>query len=127
MIVLRLMVPDAGRGACVLARRAHFPSSFVNGRISDWTIGSEAMMVQGARNADLVRPAEVRWRIERDYRELKYGLGFGHFEGRFWPGWHRHVTFVTAARAFLTEQRPTPEVPGPASPSTRSSTPSKAS
>jgi SRSO17 transposase len=27
-----------------------------------------------------------------DYRELKTGLGFGHFEGRSWIGWHRHVT-----------------------------------
>ncbi|WP_405914651.1 IS701 family transposase [Streptomyces sp. NBC_00728] len=74
---------------------------------------------------DLVRLAKVRWRIEHDYRELKHGLGLGHFEGRSWPGWHHHVTLVTAAHAFLTEQRLSPKVPGPASPSTRSSTPSR--
>ncbi|WP_210590906.1 IS701 family transposase [Streptomyces sp. GESEQ-35] len=75
--------------------------------------------------ADLVRLAKVRWRIEHDYRELKHGLGLDHFEGRSWPGWHHHITLVTAAHAFLTEQRLAPKVPGPASPSTKSSTPSR--
>lgn len=74
---------------------------------------------------DLVRLAKVRWRIEHDYRELKHGLGLDHFEGRSWPGWHHHVTLVTAAHAFLTEQRLTPKAPGPGSPSTRASTPSR--
>ncbi|MEU0414677.1 IS701 family transposase [Streptomyces griseorubiginosus] len=74
---------------------------------------------------DLVRLAKVRWRIEHDYRELKHGLGLGHFEGRSWPGWQHHVTLVTAAHAFLTEQRLAPKVPAPDSPSTRSSTPSR--
>lgn len=77
--------------------------------------------------ADLVRLAKVRWRIEHDYRELKHGLGLDHFEGRSWPGWHHHVTLVTAAHAFLTEQRLAPKVPRPASPSTRSSTLSRTS
>ena len=77
--------------------------------------------------ADLVRLAKVRWRIEHDYRELKHGLGLDHFEGRSWPGWHHHVTLVTAAHAFLTEQRLAPKAPGPHSPSTRSSTTSKTS
>ncbi|MFB7421621.1 IS701 family transposase [Streptomyces sp. NPDC056121] len=77
--------------------------------------------------ADLVRLAKVRWRIEHDYRELKHGLGLDHFEGRSWPGWHHHVTLVTAAHAFLTEQRLAPKAPGPHSPFTRSSTPSKTS
>jgi SRSO17 transposase len=76
---------------------------------------------------DLVRRAKMRWRIEHDYRELKHGLGLDHFEGRSWRGWHHHVTLVTAAHAFLTEHRLTPKAPTPDSPSTRSSTPSKAS
>ncbi|QQC87318.1 IS701 family transposase [Streptomyces alfalfae] len=75
--------------------------------------------------ADLVRLAKVRWRIEHDYRELKHGLGLDHFEGRSWPGWHHHVTLVAAAHAFLTERRLSPKVPGPDSPSTKSSTPSR--
>jgi hypothetical protein len=52
-----------------------------------------------------------------------HGLGLDHFEGGSWPGWHHHVTLVTAAHAFLTEQRLAPKVPGPASPSTKSSPP----
>ncbi|HZG07033.1 MAG TPA: IS701 family transposase [Streptomyces sp.] len=70
---------------------------------------------------DLVRLAKIRWRIEHDYRELKHGLGLDHFEGRSWSGWHHHVTLVTAAHAFLTEQRLVPKAAMPASRSTRSS------
>ncbi|MET8299240.1 IS701 family transposase [Streptomyces sp. NPDC005180] len=58
---------------------------------------------------DLVRLAKARWRIEHDYRELKTALGLDHFEGRSFTGWHRHVTLVTAAHLFLTEQRRTPK------------------
>ncbi|MFI2312269.1 transposase [Streptomyces sp. CB00072] len=60
---------------------------------------------------DLVRPAKLRWSIEHDYRELKTTLGLDHFEGRAFTGRHRHVTPVTAAHLFLTEQRSYPEVP----------------
>lgn len=55
----------------------------------------------------LVRLAKTRWAIETSYRELKDTLGLDHFEGRTWPGWHRHVTLVTAALLFLTEYRAT--------------------
>ncbi|WP_116211586.1 IS701 family transposase [Streptomyces olivoreticuli] len=61
--------------------------------------------------ATLVRLAKLRWRIEHDYRELKTALGLDHFEGRSFDGWHRHVTLVTAAHLFLTEQRTSPKVP----------------
>ncbi|MFJ4008762.1 transposase [Streptomyces sp. NPDC090026] len=60
---------------------------------------------------DLVRLAKVQWRIEHDYRELKTALGLDHFEGHSFTGWHRHVTLVTAAHLFLTEQRRAPKVP----------------
>jgi SRSO17 transposase len=75
---------------------------------------------------DLVRLAKIRWRIEHDYRELKHALGLDHFEGRSWNGWHHHATLVTAAHAFLTEQRLAPKADTPDSPSTRSWTPSRA-
>ncbi|MFI9617273.1 IS701 family transposase [Streptomyces sp. NPDC052023] len=100
--------------------------------LAEWPVGAEAPSEYWLSNlppdtpiAELVRLAKVRWRIEHDYRELKHGLGLGHFEGRSWPGWHHHVTLVTAAHAFLTEQRLAPKAPQPASPSTRSSTLSK--
>jgi len=39
---------------------------------------------------ELVRVAKLRWRIERDYQELKDALGLDHFEGRGWRGFHHH-------------------------------------
>ncbi|MDV7088438.1 transposase [Rhodococcus opacus] len=55
--------------------------------------------------AELVRLVKIRWRIERDYRELKTGLGLDHFEGRSRLGWHHNATLVTAAHLFLTTLR----------------------
>lgn len=42
---------------------------------------------------------------------MKTVLGLDHFEGRSFNGWHRHVTLVTAAHLFLTEQRRSPKAP----------------
>jgi SRSO17 transposase len=53
----------------------------------------------------LVRLAKLRWRIERDYQELKQELGLGHFEGRSWRGFHHHATLCIAAYGFLLAQR----------------------
>lgn len=53
----------------------------------------------------LVFIAKIRWRIERDYQELKSELGFDHFEGRGWRGLHHHLALVAAAHAFLTLRR----------------------
>ncbi|ANZ13475.1 IS701 family transposase [Streptomyces noursei] len=63
---------------------------------------------------ELVRTAKIRWRIEHDYRELKDGLGLDHFEGRNYPGWHRHVTLTALAQAFCTLLRLDPKAPAPA-------------
>ena len=62
----------------------------------------------------LVRLAKIRWRVEHDYRELKTGLGVDHFEGRSFLGWHRHVTLVGLAQAFITSLRLDPKAPAPA-------------
>ncbi len=35
---------------------------------------------------ELVDIVKMRWRIERDYRELKQEVGLGHYEGRNWRG-----------------------------------------
>jgi SRSO17 transposase len=53
----------------------------------------------------LVYLAKLRWRIERDYQELKSELGLDHFEGRSWGGIHHHLACVAAAHAFLTLER----------------------
>ena len=49
----------------------------------------------------LVDYAKLRWRIERDYEELKSELGLGHYEGRGWTGFHHHATLCIAAYGFL--------------------------
>ena len=48
----------------------------------------------------LVRLAHQRWAIEQQYQELKTELGLDHFEGRSYPGWHRHVVLTAVAYAF---------------------------
>jgi SRSO17 transposase len=53
----------------------------------------------------LVRLAKLRWRIERDYQEMKGELGLDHFEGRTWNGFHHHAALCAAAHAFLALRR----------------------
>ena len=53
----------------------------------------------------LVDMAKLRWRIERDYEELKSQLGLSHFEGRGWRGFHHHATLCIAAYGFLIRER----------------------
>jgi SRSO17 transposase len=48
----------------------------------------------------LVDLAKLRWRIERDYQELKQELGLGDYEGRGWRGFHHHATLCIAAYGF---------------------------
>src|SRR6267154_1469304 len=53
----------------------------------------------------LVDLAKLRWRIERDYQELKQEVGLGHYEGRGWRGFHHHATLCIAAYGFLIAER----------------------
>ena len=75
--------------------------------------------------ARLVDLAKLRWRIERDYQDLKQELGLGHYEGRGWRGFHHHATLCIAAYGFLISERerippsgpcPTSTLPKPAVP-----------
>ena len=61
----------------------------------------------------LVALAKLRWRIERDYQELKQEVGLGHFEGRGWLGFHHHATMSIAAYGFLISERGTIPPSGP--------------
>lgn len=54
---------------------------------------------------DLVASVKMRWRIERDYLELKQEVGLGHYEGRNWRGFHHHASLCIAAYAFLMIER----------------------
>jgi SRSO17 transposase len=55
----------------------------------------------------LVELAKLRWRIERDYQDLKQEIGLGHFEGRGWRGFHHHASLCIAAYGFLICERET--------------------
>src|SRR3954453_1387244 len=55
--------------------------------------------------ARLVELAKLRWRIERDYQELKQELGLGPYEGRGWRGFHHHASLCIAAYGFLVAER----------------------
>lgn len=53
----------------------------------------------------LIRLARLRWRVERDYQELKGELGLDHFEGRTWRGFHHHAALCAVAHGFLALRR----------------------
>jgi len=53
----------------------------------------------------MVELAKLRWRIERDYQDLKQELGLGHYEGRGWRGFHHHASLCIAAYGFLVAER----------------------
>ncbi len=55
----------------------------------------------------LVDLTKLRWRIERDYQDLKQEIGLGQFEGRGWRGFHHHATLCIAAYGFLVSERET--------------------
>jgi len=55
--------------------------------------------------AQLVRMAKLRWRIERDYQEMKDELGLDHYEGRGWRGFHHHLSLCAATYAFIVAER----------------------
>lgn len=60
---------------------------------------------ESASLEELVALAKTRWRVERDYQEMKDELGLDHYEGRGWRGFHHHATLCIAAYAFLAAER----------------------
>ncbi len=53
----------------------------------------------------LVRLVKQRWRIERDYQDMKQHLGLDAYEGRSWGGLHRHLCLVALIHAFIALNR----------------------
>jgi len=52
---------------------------------------------------ELAGAAGLRWTIEECFLRAKDDLGLDHCEARSWHGWHRHMSLVMAAAAFLTK------------------------
>lgn len=55
----------------------------------------------GTTLAEMAGAAGLRWTIEECFLRAKDDLGLDHCEARSWHGWHRHMTLVMAAAAFL--------------------------
>jgi SRSO17 transposase len=62
----------------------------------------------------LVAKAKLRWRVERDYQELKDEIGLDHYEGRGWRGFHHHASLCIATYAFIVAERARLSPPSPA-------------
>lgn len=60
---------------------------------------------QGTTLAELAGVAGLRWTIETCFETAKDELGLDHCEARSWHGWHRHMSLVMAALAFLAKLR----------------------
>jgi SRSO17 transposase len=58
---------------------------------------------KGTTLAELAGVAGLRWTIEECFERAKGDLGLDHCEARSWHGWHRHMTLVMAAAAFLAK------------------------
>ncbi len=78
----------------------------------EWSRGAQeptdywlSTLPEDADLQDLVGLVKLRWRIERDYEELKGELGLDHYEGRGWRGFHHHGVLCIAAYTFLAAER----------------------
>src|SRR6185295_4992014 len=107
----------SSRFARLRVRVAHRDYNLTEGRAEEWLLiewpkGEDAptkywlsTLPQDITFHSLVDMTKLRWRIERDYQELKQEVGLGHFEGRGWRGFHHHATLCIAAYGFLIAER----------------------
>lgn len=107
----------SGRFAAVRVRPAHRDYLGTEMRAQEWLLiewpegeaePTKYFLTTAPDDATLeqmVFVAKMRWRIERDYQDLKQDFGLGHYEGRGWRGFHHHATLSMAAYGFLMAQR----------------------
>ena len=117
--------PLEGRFAALRVRPAHRDQKLSEPRPREWLLvewpkGEDeptkywlSTLPGSTKHTDLVATAKQRWRIERDYQELKQEIGLGHYEGRGWRGFHHHATLCIAAYGFLISERETIPPSGP--------------
>jgi SRSO17 transposase len=109
--------PLASRFAAVRVRPAHDDFRLSEPRAEEWFLAEWpegekeptkywlSTLPEATSLEDLVATAKLRWRIGRDFEELKQELGLGHFEGRGWRGFHHHASLCVAAYGFLVAER----------------------
>jgi SRSO17 transposase len=102
------------------AHRSRHPSREAEWLLVEWPSGEKeplrywlSTVPEDVALEDLVRLAKIRWRIERDFQELKDELGLDHYEGRGWRGFHHHGALCIAAYAFLAAERARLSPPAP--------------
>ena len=90
--------PLSGRFARARVRVAHGGVKGVTGRADEWLLIEWpedekkptkywlSTVPEDTEFDTLIDIVKLRWRIERDYLELKQEVGLGHFEGRGWRG-----------------------------------------
>ena len=59
----------------------------------------------GTTLAELAGVAGLRWTVETCFETAKDELGLDHCEARSWQAWHRHMSLVMTALAFLAKLR----------------------
>jgi SRSO17 transposase len=80
--------------------RRRTPGRDVADRVAAWRGRAHQVLANVAKTIsfrELVDIAKMRWRIERDYQDLKQEIGLCHYEGRGWRGFHHHGTLCIAA------------------------------
>ena len=114
------------RFAAVRVRAAHRDENRTAPRAEEWLLiewppgeSAPSKYVLSTLPADtplkrLVATVKQRWRIERDYQELKQEIGLDHYEGRGWRGFHHHATLSIAAYGFLIADSSASRTPIPA-------------
>jgi SRSO17 transposase len=107
----------SSRFAALRVRPAHRDTDRAELRAEEWLLAEWpegekgptkywlSTLPETATAEELVATAKLRWRIERDFEELKQELGLGHFEGRGWRGFHHHAALCVAAYGFLVAER----------------------
>lgn len=93
-------------------RRVRLPEGETVTLIIEWDKGEAApnkfhvaALDEKLSKKALIRLLKQRWRTERVYEDLKGELGFDHFEGRRYRGWHHHVSVALCCFAFLVAER----------------------
>jgi SRSO17 transposase len=105
--------PLCSRFACLRVRAAHRDKPREQEwLIIEWPEGADEPEHYWLSNQpkhlawrEMIQTLKGRWRIERDYQELKQELGLGHYEGRNWRGFHHHASLCIAAYGFLILER----------------------